>query len=181
MRCSVNDDECVTGRLRRGMCERHYRRALHTGTTDNPRIDNLSQYEVNESGCWMWTGAVWRNGYGKTSLKIHGTRLAHRVFYVEHCGPIADGMDLDHACHNADPTCPGGWGCLHRRCCNPEHLDPVTHQVNLQRGKDARTTCAQGHDLTKPGAKRPGAGCVECWRRRYREAGARYRAKRLES
>lgn len=63
MGCSVSDEQCIEGRLRRGMCERHYRRWLHRGDTSNPRtpstvayraaIQNLAHYEVDAAGCWL--------------------------------------------------------------------------------------------------------------------------------
>lgn len=149
------------------MCEKHYRRALHRGDVSDPRLDNMNRY-APDGTCWHWQGPLWANGYGKTSVKIHGTRLAHRAFYAEHVGPIPSGMDLDHLCRN-------------RWCVNPEHLDPVSRAVNLDRGLDARTTCRSGlHDLTLPEAFIPGTKqCVECWRIRYRKASKRYRAKRV--
>lgn len=178
MRCSVGGD-CSPGRLRRGMCERHYRRVLSSGSTANPRRDNLASYDVLAGGCWRWTGAAWRNGYGKLSVKVHGTRLAHRAFYLEHVGPIADGMDIDHSCHNVDVACPGGSACEHRRCVNPAHLMPAPHADNLARGRERTSLCRNGlHDLTLPGATRPGSReCTECWRTRYQAASVRYRAR----
>lgn len=179
MRCVVSDPECVPGRLRKGMCEKHYRRALRTGSTElRPAIDNLARYEVSPSGCWVWQGPQWTNGYGQTSVKIHGTALAHRAFYIEHRGPIAAGIDLDHSCHNGDPDCVRGSECPHRLCVNPDHLDPVPRRTNLTRAIEAQNVCEKGlHDLTLPGATRPGTRqCVECWRIRYRKAGAKYRA-----
>lgn len=149
------------------MCERHYRRALSTGSTASPRISIWTHYTVLLNGCWQWSGALWRNGYGKTSRRIHDTRLAHRAFFTEHRGPIPEGMDLDHLCRN-------------RACVNPEHLQPVSRAVNLDRGLDARTVCRSGrHDVTTPDAFIPGTKqCVQCWRIRYKAAGERYRARR---
>jgi hypothetical protein len=166
MQCSVNDTECVPGRLRRGMCERHYQRMRRRGSTGNPRIDNLHHFTVDESGCWLWDGAIWPNGYGKTSTLIHDTRLAHRVLYIEHRGPVPDGLDLDHLCRV-------------RHCVNPAHLEPVSRSVNLTRGYVARGTCRNGlHDLTVEGSTRPGTRrCLACWRATYRAAGARYRQR----
>lgn len=161
------------------MCEKHYRRALKNGDTSNPRLDNLSQYVVLANGCWEWTGAVWANGYGKTSVYVHGTRLAHRAFYIEHIGPLPEGMDVDHRCHNADPGCIRGPECPHRRCVNFDHLEPVPRQTNLIRAIGSRPFCEAGlHDLSLPGAVRPGTSqCTECWRIRYRAAGKRYRER----
>lgn len=180
MRCSVGDDECIPSRLRLGLCEKHYRRQRAHGTTASPWIDNLSHYSVSSDGCWIWGGVRWPNGYGKTSVPVHGTRLAHRAFYMEHVGPIPDGLDVDHACHNADPACTRGPGCPHRACVNPAHLMPASRSANLTNAINSRTTCQRGlHDLTKPGATMPGTKqCVECWRIRYRAAGRRYVAKK---
>lgn len=164
MRCSVADDECVDGRLRAGMCEKHYRRQRATGSTASPLIDPFTHYTVSESGCWLWAGGMWPNGYGKTGRTIHGSRLAHRVFYTEIVGPIPDGLDLDHMCRV-------------RPCCNPAHLEPVSRAMNLDRGHEARTRCENGlHDITQPGSTLPGTRqCVECLRTRRRAASIRYR------
>src|SRR5690349_5667607 len=88
--CVVNDSECVDGRLRRGMCERHYRRFKSTGSTDAPggKLYHLSRYRVDESGCWIWDGPMFWNGYGHISSATFGTTLAHRAFYEAHRGPI---------------------------------------------------------------------------------------------
>lgn len=73
-----------------------------------------------ESGCWLWQGEINRNGYGR--VWVDGKRLmAHRVVYELLHEPIADGLVLDHLCKV-------------RRCCNPEHLDPVTPRENTLRG-----------------------------------------------
>lgn len=181
MRCNVDDNECVPGRLKRGMCELHYRRVRLTGTTASRRVDNLTRYEVNEDGCWIWQGPLWANGYGKPSKHIHGTRLAHRAFYLEHVGPVPEGYDVDHRCHNEDPMCVRGSECPHRACVNPAHLQAVTHRENLIRGMAAQRMCEAGlHDLTIPDAVMKGtiASCVECWRRRYRAGYKTYAAKR---
>jgi hypothetical protein len=180
MICSVNNSDCIPGRLRRGMCERHYRRWKRTGITDRrATIDNMSQYTVLDNGCWEWTGSLWPNGYGKTSVSVHGSQLAHRVFYTDHVGPIKDGFDIDHRCHNTDLECVRGPGCRHRRCVNPAHLEPVSRQTNLLRAITTRTVCEAGlHDLTILGATRSGTSqCTACWRIRYRAAGQRYRDK----
>jgi hypothetical protein len=164
MRCIVNDQECTETRLRLGMCEKHYRRFLKYGSIESTRIDTFNHYDVSSNGCWIWRGAIYSNGYGKTSVKIHGTRLAHRVFYIKYVGPIPDGLDLDHSCRN-------------RRCVNPTHLEPVSRSINLNRGHKARTYCENGlHDITLPDAVKPGTNqCIECWRIRYRKASVKYR------
>jgi hypothetical protein len=61
-----------------------------------------------------------RNGYGRIG---YGGKepVAHRLIYELLVGPIPLGHILDHLCRN-------------RNCVNPEHLEPVTHQVNTHRG-----------------------------------------------
>jgi len=52
---------------------------------------------------------------------------AHRVSYALLKGPLVDGLDLDHLCRV-------------RPCVNPDHLEQVTHLVNMLRGQIARKT-----------------------------------------
>jgi hypothetical protein len=109
-------------------------------------------------GCWLWKGAEVRptakrpNGGGYGMFRADGrTQLAHRLSYTRHVGVIPDGMTIDHTCHKADGTCPGGQACLHRRCVNPAHLEPVPQHVNNKRGlsvtagNDEKTECPDGH------------------------------------
>ncbi len=121
---------------------------------------------VVDSGCWHWTGSQWSNGYGQANF--NGRRFqAHRFVFEQHKGAIPDGLVLDHLCRNII-------------CVNPDHLEPVTHAVNLGRGMAptviiARSgSCAQGHRMegdniyTSPsGARRCRACLVETRRRRY--------------
>src|SRR3990172_8553940 len=88
--------------------------------------------KVDKSGgpdaCWPWLAYVLPRGYGQYA---DGRRLvlAHRFSYAQHIGPIPDGLELNHTCHNiarALGECVGGDSCMHRRCFNPAHLEPVT-------------------------------------------------------
>lgn len=96
--------------------------------------------------CWVWTGSLAR-GYGQ--LRRDGRLVgAHRYSYLIHHGvDVPDGMDLGHACHDADPNCLGGPTCPHRRCVNPDHLVPMTRAENARAGNHGskKTHCPHGH------------------------------------
>lgn len=80
-----------------------------------PKVD-----KNGPNGCWLWTGALNPAGYGK-----YGDGLAHGAAFRLSGGVKPDGMELDHLCRV-------------RHCVNPEHLEPVTHLENMQRGMKAR-------------------------------------------
>ena len=104
--------------------------------------------------CWPWTGHIDQYGYGITYL-AKKNRKAHRLAYEARYGPIPEGLTVDHLCHNASESCPGGNSCLHRRCVNPDHLEAVPSKVNTLRGKtitaanSKKTHCPQGHEYTQ--------------------------------
>lgn len=147
--------------------------------------DRLKEIVILENGCWEWQGWINPdNGYGYICIRRNGdkrTPVIHRYFYEELVGPIPEGLVLDHTCHNNDPDCRGGAQCLHRRCVNPNHLEPVTQQVNTLRGKglagdNARKDfCVNGHEFTPENTKfderRGKRACKEClranWQRYY--------------
>jgi hypothetical protein len=88
------------------------------------------------SGCWIWLGAVQKNGYGHFWIDGRTVR-AHRHAYIEKYGPIPDDLVLDHKCRV--------------RCCvNPDHLELVTTKENIRRGdtgkaQKLKTHCPKGH------------------------------------
>lgn len=63
---------------------------------------------ITESGCWVWMGAMFSDGYGQ--MKINRRKeLAHRISWRLHSSQIANGLDVLHRC---DIPC----------CVNPDHL-----------------------------------------------------------
>lgn len=96
---------------------------------------------VDASGdCWLWAGNLTKLGYGHLNLDGK-TKLAHRASYELLCGPIPEGLTLDHLCRV-------------RHCVNPDHLEPVTSAENVLRGyslaaQNARKTeCPKGHPFS---------------------------------
>lgn len=93
----------------------------------------LRKIQIQPNGCWVWPGSKWGQGYGRI---YHGQRMsAHRAAYVIWKGAIPSHLQIDHLCRN-------------RACCNPDHLECVTPQVNTLRGvhKSAKVThCPKGH------------------------------------
>lgn len=127
-------------------------------------------------GCWPWQGALLSNGYATTQW-LGKRRGAHRVMYEIFVGPIPEGLQLDHLCHGRDRSCPGG-ACVHRRCVNPSHLEPVTCKENLNRGvnaKSAKTHCPKGHpyDVVYVRNGRTRRECLTCRRAAWRAWKAR--------
>lgn len=86
------------------------------------------------SGCWIWTGEVHLNGYGKK-----GMYKAHRLFYEMQFGPIMNGM---HVCHRCDTPL----------CVNPDHLWLGTHAENM-RDKAAKGRVKNQTGLSNPNSK----------------------------
>lgn len=89
------------------------------------------KYTINENGCWVWTGAVFKKTNGLYSQIRMGRvpaklKFAHRVAYEFYVGKVPAGLELDHLCRNT-------------LCINPKHLEPVTHRENMARGKLAET------------------------------------------
>ena len=111
-----------------------------------------SKVDRSADNCWPWKVST-RAGYGQFGL-AGKTPRAHRVAYELWVGPIPAGKTLDHLCHTADTSCPGGATCPHRRCCRPEHLEPIERGANvlLGRGIQAinalRAECIHGHPFT---------------------------------
>ena len=84
---------------------------------------------IQGPGCWEWSGSKSR-GHGR--LDVRGkTGYAHRFSYEVAHGPIPDGMQIDHVCHN-------------RGCVNPSHLRAVTPKQNTENKAGANPNSKSG-------------------------------------
>ena len=102
---------------------------------DHPRFWS----KVDASGdCWEWIAATNELDYGQYVPGDNKKVKAHRFAYELLVGAIPKGLELDHLCRN-------------HRCVNPDHLEPVTHRVNMLRGYGitrraaSATHCPKGH------------------------------------
>ncbi len=136
-------------------------------STDEPKSADLTSRVDAVGPCWLWTGTIDRDGYGRVTVNQRQWR-AHRYVWTQLVGDIPEGMTLDHLCRE-------------RSCVNPDHLEVVTPGENVRRGvggkvtgakNAAKTHCYKGHEYTPENTYRqPGTNkrqCKECRRERDR-------------
>lgn len=152
MKCSIAG--CSGDSRARGLCSKHWQAAKAAGSLPSewvreqrkpmPMREKLERRrEIDPiTGCWNWTGRI-EDGYGKVALSSRYTSV-HKASFELWKGRVPNGTELDHLCRN-------------RRCFNPDHLEPVTHQENVRRGAlpqmmrekaAAKTHCYKGHSLS---------------------------------
>lgn len=110
------------------------------------RFDEMAWGDPN-SGCWLWSGALDKKGYGiihvgSRNVDIRRTFMAHRLGWEIYKGPIPSGLVIDHRI------------CRTKSCVNPDHLVVCSRMENAEQpdgviGKKRATThCANGHEYT---------------------------------
>jgi hypothetical protein len=126
----------------------------------------LAQIEYADNDCWWWIGLIHpHNGYGR--LKF-GKQMewTHRLAYVTWIGPIPEGLDVGHKCHDRAAQageCTDEDVCMHRRCINPEHLKAEPRNDNLNDSpltqasiNKAKTHCKRHHEFTPENTRMKG-------------------------
>lgn len=123
-------------------------------------------------GCWLWTGATDRHGYGRVTINGRGSLLAHRVAWALYTGRWPE-LNVLHHC-----DVPG--------CVRHDHLFEGTQTINM---RDAQTKgrtrgtfepkkeCKHGHEFTPENTgyiestrhQKRLRYCRECNRRRTKE------------
>ena len=135
--CAV--PQCGRPVVAKGLCASHWSwRRLNDGEmpghrlTPTPVPTFLSVIERIElrivkddiTGCWVYGGKKNKGGYGV--IKHRGRlRFVHRLMYERLVGRIPEGMTCDHLCFRTS-------------CCNPEHLEVVSHGENSRRSNAHR-------------------------------------------
>lgn len=130
--CKVeNCDKLIASR---GLCQMHLFRLRRHGTTgsarplfvrNQPTKDRLLSHRVVDpmSGCWLWTGATHKNGYGYLNVQTPSGQkkfLTHRLAAsIWNHFPLQSSLFICHSCDQ-------------RLCFNPEHLFTGTAQDNTQ-------------------------------------------------
>ena len=140
--CAIDGCDQVTSLKSYGcMCEMHCARLRRNGTAEVSKFfprkgqepaDVLLLRSEPHNDCILWTGKIRSDGYGVVNPVRWGTTMPHRYSYALAFGPILDGYEIDHLCHNADDSCEPS-KCLHRRCINPDHLEAVPREENVRR------------------------------------------------
>lgn len=83
-----------------------------------------SCWKEDANGCWIWQrarkGKEAARGGGYGCFRVKGRMVgAHRWSYERTHGPIPEGMQVGHKCHET-------------RCVNPAHLELVTNTENQE-------------------------------------------------
>lgn len=110
-----------------GVCAGHYSRRVRKGDQASTAPLESRHYDPERGfaarteprgDCLVWVGWLTSQGYGK--FKTGGKHVAaHRYAWERVNGPIPEGMQIDHICHNP-------------ACVKAEHLRPATQPENVR-------------------------------------------------
>lgn len=92
------------------------------------KVPHIEEDRGYETPCWIWQGTKIPLGYGRVNRDGRET-FAHIYEWERVNGPVPAGLELDHLCRVTS-------------CCNPAHLEPVTHAENMRRA--ARCVMSEG-------------------------------------
>lgn len=89
-----------------------------------------------ENGCWLWTAALDKDGYGLFSIHRRQFRV-HRISYILKNGAISTKIQVLHKCDCSS-------------CCNPDHLF-LGNQLDNMADKVGKNRQAKGekHGFSK--------------------------------
>jgi hypothetical protein len=104
---------------------RRFRRGHHVRGCERPDLYKTERYRVEDRGyetpCHIWRLAISKKGYGQEwDRERKQMRFAHAMAFERKHGPVPSGAEIDHLCRQ-------------RACVNPDHLQAVSHVVNVGR------------------------------------------------
>ena len=122
-------------------------------------------------GCWIFGHRNDENSYGITRRAESDWMAVHRFVYEKYKGPIPDGLQLDHLCRV-------------RSCVNPDHLEPVTNQINVCRAPKviaarAALCCRHGHEWTPENTYIQSSSGTRVCRKCVAESQRRYQERKM--
>lgn len=82
------------------------------------RFMKFVEFDTN-NGCWLWTGSLYHNGYGKFSIGYETVRATHLALELFKRQIKPEGMIVSHSCNTP-------------ACVNPDHLSYDTHVNNMK-------------------------------------------------
>lgn len=127
-------DGCREPLYARDWCRIHYARWYRKGSTERFELPPIRDRifaklaQDPETCCWLWQGSTSGGFRGRWYGEIQYERRrwpVHRLVYTLFVGEVPDGMVIDHMC--GEP-----------RCCNPGHLEAVSHAENIRRGYEQK-------------------------------------------
>lgn len=121
----------------------------------------IEKIVIDENNCWLWQAGITGKGYAVFRIGVGENRKSigvHRWVYEQFFGEIQDDLVCDHLCRV-------------RNCLNPQHIEPVTHAINVKRGLlgQLQSHCKRGHLLAGENLQIIGTGekqyrrCRECF------------------
>jgi hypothetical protein len=126
--CGERTNIALTSSLRDGVIKGQYLPYVQFHAQRKSPVEYLVEDRGYRTPCWIWQRAAGGprkdNQYGIMTVDGQYVR-SHIWYYEQRFGSVPAGMELDHLCHVT-------------LCCNPDHLEAVTHRVNVQRGLEYR-------------------------------------------
>lgn len=111
-----------------------------------------------DTPCLLWLHRLNKDGYGVQST-AGGDVLVHRTMWqVANQKILGVGVEVDHLCKV-------------RNCCNPDHLEAVSHSENMRRMNADKVACIRGHEFNETNTRvyRGKRVCRVCDRERRRD------------
>ena len=101
-------------------------------TAYEPLTRLLNGCTRSDTGCLLWNGSTSLNGYGKIGVLGQKGWRTHRLAYMLANGSLPEpGYIVGHKCDV-------------RLCCNPDHLEAITHDENMRQMAERKRTAKPG-------------------------------------